>query len=191
MQSEQQRNIFPEPSSGRTSAAIGSTHESVEDARRVAERLSQMAEQMQMFLTKQVDRLEKEIGAAPGGKPDFVEYQRLVEEFQEVRQAWELERDAEKDRLVMESERLVEAWKKLEAEQRETLKQRVLRTAGGEARVGGQGGGALASQRLAGPSNTVAVADGDSRSPTSRNGQIPFQQLRREMMEHARQRRKR
>ncbi|MBJ42797.1 MAG: hypothetical protein CMJ80_05865 [Planctomycetaceae bacterium] len=157
----------------------------------MAERLSQMAEQMQMFLTKQVDRLEKEIGAAPGGKPDFVEYQRLVEEFQEVRQAWELERDAEKDRLVMESERLVEAWKKLEAEQRETLKQRVLRTAGGEARVGGQGGGALASQRLAGPSNTVAVADCDSRSPTSRNGQIPFQQLRREMMEHARQRRKR
>ena len=159
-----------------------------------AERLCQMAEQMEMFLTKQIDRLENELRDTPPKVPDQQEYQHLFDEFQEVRRKWEMEREEQQERLANESQRLVEAWQKLEAEQRETLRQRVLKTANTD--VGNANplaDGSLAPQRISNQRNTgtVDAPGADSKLPTSRNGQIPFQQLRREILQHARQRRKR
>lgn len=160
-----------------------------------AEKLRHVAQQVESFLIRQIDRLQRELEEAES-LTDRDELERMTEEFRQMQQKWDAERQEERNRLQEDSERLAEAWQRLEAEQREVLKYRVSNTklAGlGTARPQTRSAGPLA------PTHPIAVmpalnAGGAGvavASPTSHKNQLQFQQLRREMMEHARQRGKR
>jgi hypothetical protein len=160
-----------------------------------AEKLRNVAQQVESFLVRQIDRLQRELEEAES-LGDREELERMAEEFRQMQQKWDLERQQERSRLQEDSERLAEAWQRLEAEQREVLKYRVPNN-----KLAGLGSG-RASVRSAGPlapAHPMAVApalNGSSvgmavATPLSHKNQLQFQQLRREMMEHARQRGKR
>ncbi len=115
-----------------------------------------------------------------------------------MRQKWDAEHQMERSRLQEDSERLAEAWQKLEAEQREMLKYRVTNKKMASL---GAGRSTMRPPSPLGPMHPAVVsaestiggtAGGVATAPPSAiKNQLQFQQLRREMMEHARQRGKR
>jgi hypothetical protein len=160
-----------------------------------AEKLRNVAQQVESFLIRQIDRLQRELEDAES-LTDRDELERMTEEFRQMQQKWDVERQEERNRLQEDSERLAEAWQRLEAEQREVLKYRVSnnKLAGlGTARSQSRPAVPLvpAHPVAAVPALSSGVAGVAVATPTSHKNQLQFQQLRREMMEHARQRGKR
>jgi hypothetical protein len=156
-----------------------------------AEKLRNVAEQVEAFLMRQIDRLQRELEQAET-LGDRYEIERMTEEFQQMREKWDSERQQERNRLLEDSQRLVEAWQRLEAEQRELLKYRLPNKLVGlsAGRAVACTSGPLSPMPTAGAENPRLVASGVA-APAAHKNQLQFQQLRREMMEHARQRRKR
>lgn len=162
-----------------------------------AEQLRQLATQIQSFLSRQIDRLEQELASCTPASEEQVELEHLLAEFRQEREAWEHEKLQEQKRLREDSQRLIEAWQRLEAEQRELLKQRALKKNSASNTVpavpatlpviNAVPAEVTVAGTVAGPGST---AGGAAPSVAHRNQQ-QFQQLRREMLEHARQRRKR
>jgi hypothetical protein len=162
-----------------------------------AEKLRNVAQEVESFLMRQIDRLQRELEQAETWG-DRHELERLTDEFEQMRQKWDSERQLERSRLQEDSQRLAEAWQKLEAEQRDMLKYRVTNS-----KLAGLGAGRLAPRAAsshgpmqpvtAGTESALARKSGGVTTavPTGHKTQMQFQQLRREMMEHARQRGKR
>ena len=158
---------------------------------REAEKLRQLAAQIEAFLTRQIDRLDRELERVPragtGGDVD-----RMMDEFQVVRTQWEQDRRDEQRRLQEDAERLVDAWSRLEVEQREMLKQRMQ----GKSIAAINSPPVTRTQPPARPEGSLtapspaAAMPNDPGSVANPRNQLQFQQLRREMLEHARQRRK-
>jgi hypothetical protein len=159
-----------------------------------AEKLRNVAQQVESFLMRQIDRLQRELLQAEAAG-DRYEIEQMSEEFELMREKWDSERQQERDRLQEDSDRLAEAWQRLEAEQREMLKYRVPN------KMAGLGNGRTVV-RSSGPLSPVATpvqseplmargTSGGVATAAAHKNQLQFQQLRREMMEHARQRRKR
>jgi hypothetical protein len=159
--------------------------------RHKAEKLRNVAEQVEAFLMRQIDRLQRELEQAET-LGDRYELERMTEEFQQMREKWDSERQQERNRLLEDSQRLVEAWQRLEAEQRELLKYRLPNKLVGlsASRAVACSSGPLSPMPTTGTDNSRLVGSGVS-APAAHKNQLQFQQLRREMMEHARQRRKR
>jgi hypothetical protein len=156
-----------------------------------AEQLRQLAQQIENFLQRQVDRVERQI-ASPSGSDD-PELEALVEEVQQARQKWEQERLHERHLLQEDAQRLAEAWQRLEDEQRELLKHRAsFKTSSGLTQtLSLPSTGPLQPARAEGRAAAAAPFNPDPTSSAVANrNQLQFQQLRREMLEHARQRRK-
>lgn len=181
-----------QPDNDRTPAEYPAPDDAADQVRRGAEHLSQIARQMEAFLEQQLARIEEFALAANGlDQNAAAELARLQEQFQHQRSQWEQERDEERERLLEESQRLVKAWKDLEAEQREAMKQQALSGQLGRYATSKADGKAAATAAKEVAQTTAPVAPANGAPPTSRQGPAQFQQLRREMLEHARQRRKR
>lgn len=157
---------------------------------REAEKLRQLAAQIEAFLTRQIDRLDRELEWVPRAGTGDVD--RMMDEFQVVRTQWEQDRRDEQRRLQEDAERLVDAWSRLEAEQREMLKQRMQ----GKSIAAINSPPVTRTQPPARPEGSLtapspaAAMPNDPGSVANPRNQLQFQQLRREMLEHARQRRK-
>jgi hypothetical protein len=161
-----------------------------------AEKLRNVAQQVESFLMRQIDRLQHELEMAES-LTDRDELERMTQEFRQMQQKWDAERQQERNRLQEDSERLAEAWQRLEAEQREVLKYRAPNN-----KLAGLSSG-RAPARSAGPltpshptATTPAAINCNGpgvamATPSTHKNQLQFQQLRREMIEHARQRGKR
>jgi hypothetical protein len=171
------------------------------------QQLNTLTARIEEFLSYQIHRLESMDGISAtvsAGSP--ADLDRLIDEFEELRRSWEVERQVETERMRSDAEQLKRAWQQLEVEQRQLLtRQAAIRTVGANSMVSASaqpvvaatGAGGLYPSRSAGPravnsvpqhynSNEVAAA-----SAPSHNAQIQFQQLRREMQKHAQQRNKR
>ncbi len=115
-------------------------------------------------------------------------------ELQEAREAWEEDRQQECRRMQEDSQRLIDAWEKLEAEQREMLKHRVaMRGAPSGPPITGKSPPTSAprSESPSAISQPPTLSAAPAAGAVAHKNQLQFQQLRREMLEHARQRRKR
>jgi hypothetical protein len=160
-----------------------------------AEKLRNVALQVESFLLRQIDRLQRELEQVET-LSDRDELERMTDELRQMQQKWDVERQQERSRLQEDSNRLAEAWQRLEAEQREVLKYRVSnnKMAGlGAGRAPARPVGPLAPSHPAAIEPEVACGSsgGAVATASTHKTQIQFQQLRREMMEHARQRGKR
>ncbi|MCA9166514.1 MAG: hypothetical protein KDB23_02545 [Planctomycetales bacterium] len=151
-----------------------------------ADRLRVVASQIELFLFRQIERLEDEI--AHCNAPVSQNSGSLEEgwsEFERARSKWEDEKNQERARLHEEAQRLLEAWGKIEHEQRELMKQRLPGKLSGSVPTAAPPT-STGDSSLSPISSTNRPADA-SGGTAARN---QFQQLRREMLEHARQRRK-
>jgi hypothetical protein len=159
-----------------------------------AEKLRHVAQQVESFLMRQIDRLQRELQQVES-PDDRYELERLSEEFEQMRDKWDAERQLERSRIQEDSSRLVEAWQRLEAEQRELLKYRTPNKIAGlsTGRSAVRSGSPLSPVPASSSKETsmVGATMGSPATAASHRNQLQFQQLRREMMEHARQRRKR
>jgi hypothetical protein len=159
-----------------------------------AEKLRNVAQQVEAFLMRQIDRLQRELQMAEGSG-DRYEIEQMSEEFELMREKWDSERQQERTRLQEDSDRLAEAWQRLEAEQREMLKYRVPNKMAGlsGSRTVVRSSGPLSPIPSPAPAEPSMVrgTSGTIATAAAHKNQLQFQQLRREMMEHARQRRKR
>lgn len=172
------------------------------------QQLNTLTARIEEFLSYQIHRLESMDGlSATVTAASPADLDRLIDEFEELRRSWEVERQEETDRMRSDAEQLKRAWQQLEVEQRQLLtRQAAIRTVGPTAMVststqsivaatgtGGlyptRSGGARAvnsvSQHYNNNNNEIAS------SAPSHKAQIQFQQLRREMQKHAQQRNKR
>lgn len=172
------------------------------------QQLNTLTARIEEFLSYQIHRLESMDGiaaAASAGSP--ADLDRLIDEFEELRRSWEVERQEETDRMRSDAEQLKRAWQQLEVEQRQLLtRQAAIRTVGANSMVSASaaaqpvvaatGAGGLYPSRSAGPRAVNAVSqhynsNEVASSAPSHKAQIQFQQLRREMQKHAQQRNKR
>ena len=161
-----------------------------------AQQLRQVANRIEEFLIRQIDRLQGAIAesAAADGQ---AEMGLLRDDFQRQRDKWEADRQLEIEQLREDARRLAEAWKHLESEQRELLmRQATIRTMPpavvSEAEACAENG-PLHPVRLS-PTGTVAAVGAAvgcvGNAATMQKAQLQFQQLRREMQRHAQQRKK-
>jgi hypothetical protein len=158
--------------------------------------LRRVANRIEEFLVEQIERLQKAI-AETEISPEEGELGTMREDLDRLRDEWEVQRQQEIEQLQEDAQRLVEAWKHLESEQRELmLRQASIRSTPGP--VMSEGGaysenGPLHPMRVS-PAGTVAAVGaeigGIAGTATIQKAQLQFQQLRREMQRHARQRKK-
>jgi hypothetical protein len=162
-----------------------------------AEQLQQIAAQIQSFLSRQIDRLEQEISTCAPATEEHAELEAMLNEFRQERADWEQEKLQEQRRIHEDSQRLIEAWQRLEAEQRELLKQRALKktmtnsTTASMQNVSTTPASSRQEPVTTGISSVASPGPTASATGISHRNQLQFQQLRREMLEHARQGRKR
>ena len=163
--------------------------------------LNLLTSRLEEFLTCQIERLQKmDASSGIGQAASSDELDRTIDEFEQVRRNWEVERQTAEDRLQHDAERLQAAWQDLEMEQRQLLSQQA--AVRSTARV------AVSAAPVAGPTassgmyptrwgvsrrvvTTTSTRSGDSEMTPSHRAQVQFQQLRREMQKHAQRRNKR
>lgn len=170
------------------------------------QQLNTLTARIEEFLSYQIHRLESMDGLSPSVSASTpADLDRLIDEFEELRRNWEVERQEETERMRSDAEQLKRAWQQLEVEQRQLLtRQAAIRTVGSNKMVAttppavaATSVGGLYPSRSGGPravnsvtqhynSNEIATS-----SAPSHKAQIQFQQLRREMQKHAQQRNKR
>lgn len=165
-----------------------------------AEQLRLVAAQIDQFLHRNLDRLERQIANSanrPAGV-DTRELDGMVSDFQAMKQKWDVERQLERQSLSDDAQRLAEAWQRLEQEQRELLRYRSTMKAAPSTTLPTTQGTEVAAQASVvrgepktPPAVAAAYAPPAAGPVNSGKNQLQFQQLRREMMEHARQGRKR
>jgi len=173
----------------------GASSEPSVAVQRSAQELRQLSSQVEAFLLRQLERFEQELIDVQ--TQDETHYSAdVIAELEAAKQLWENQRAEELARIQDDSRRLAEAWAKLEEEQREVLRQRAAQQAsGGAAATSGKSTSVPTSSERA--RNLVAAPSGpgtvqrSAPAPAGHKNQLQFQQLRREMLEHARQRRKR
>lgn len=163
--------------------------------RRSAKELRQLSVQVEAFLLRQLERFEQELVETQNSDENHYSAD-MIAEFEAAKQLWEDQRAEELARIQDDSRRLAEAWEKLEEEQREILRQRAAQQAsGGMAVTTGKSTAVLANSERSRNSGASAGGPGtvqlSAPAPAGHKNQLQFQQLRREMLEHARQRRKR
>ena len=168
------------------------------------QQLNLLTSRLEEFLTSQINRLQKmdpAIGIGQAIRSE--ELERMVEEFEQTRRNWEVERQTTEDRLRHDAERLQAAWQALEMEQRTLLSQQAV--AKSTARSAALAASASASGPVASngmyptrssasravTTTTTSTRSGDSEMTPSHRAQVQFQQLRREMQKHAQRRNKR
>ncbi len=176
----------------RAESTVASCQDAQFDTR--AQQLRQVASRIEEFLLRQIDRLEDEIAKTANTAQDL-ESGALREDFERLRDKWEVERQQEIDKLREDAQRLAESWQHLEAEQRELLmRQATIRTVPvpvSHETDGYADNGAMHPVRLS-PAGAVAAVGAEIRAlaggATVQKAQLQFQQLRREMQRHAQQR---
>lgn len=161
-----------------------------------AQQLRQVANRIEEFLIRQIDRLQGAIAESTAADGQ-AELGLLRDDFQRQRDKWEADRQLEIEQLREDARRLAEAWKHLESEQRELLmRQATIRTMPptvvSEAEACAENS-PLHPVRLS-PTGTVAAVGTAigcvGNAATMQKAQLQFQQLRREMQRHAQQRKK-
>ncbi len=171
------------------------------------QQLNTLTARIEEFLSYQIHRLESMDGLSTSsmGAGSPADLDRLIDEFEELRRSWEVERQEETERMRSDAEQLKRAWQQLEVEQRQLLtRQAAIRTVGANTMVSAtpqpvvaaSGSSGLYPTRSGGPRavNSVTQHYNSNESPSSapsHKAQIQFQQLRREMQKHAQQRNKR
>ena len=167
------------------------------------QQLNLLTSRLEEFLTSQINRLQK-MGPASGIGQAIrsEELERMVEEFEQTRRNWEVERQTTEDRLQHDAERLQAAWQALEMEQRQLLSQQAV------AKSTARSAALSASPSVSGPvassgmyptrssasrsvSTATSTRSGEAEMTPSHRAQVQFQQLRREMQKHAQRRNKR
>lgn len=169
------------------------------------QQLHLLTSRIEEFLSYQIHRLQTiETAAAEPQVSTSAELDRMIDEFEQLRRNWEVERQSEQDRLKGDAERLQAAWRDLELEQRQLLtRQAAMRSTAASAMSVTPAAtpvavGAMYPARSATPTRAVTGAAVAAQRPVeaaenapSHRAQIQFQQLRREMQKHAQQRNKR
>ena len=161
-----------------------------------AQQLRLVANRIEEFLVQQIERLQQVIAEAQLPS-DQAELGAMRDDFERMRDQWEIERQREIQKLREDGERLIEAWKYLEKEQRDLLlRQAAIRSTPAPAMMEGDShleNGPLHPVRVS-PAGAVAAVGAEIGglvgSATIQKAQLQFQQLRREMQRHARQRKK-
>lgn len=199
MQTENNSYYGPSPalsgaSPGNGGFAYASDAQSLQEQ---ADQLRQVALQMDTFLVRQLDRLQRHLSL--GSTCNQQEFAEIQASFAKMKLQWEEERQQEKQNLLEDAQRLADAWQRLEQEQREILKQRASFKSSSANAVGAAPANVTDHDPSLQPSRVEVKAKAapvafaaDSVIPTgSSKNQLQFQQLRREMLEHSRQHRKR
>ena len=137
-----------------------------------AQRLKALAERMEVFLEAQARRFDEVF--VPGGDVphDPKSLKLMMAEFERSRLKWEQQREQELERIKHDSQLLVEAWQKLESEQRRLLAERQALQVGATSMT-------LPKSILA-ACNGTAAPRAASTSATELSV-LEFQQLKREM----------
>jgi hypothetical protein len=168
-----------EGSFGEPRALRAPGHGDANDSSDRAERFRELANRIENFLCAQLDRCESLLAETPGDQTEAVAL--IQREILEQREQWQAERQEEFERLRKEANWLADAWKRLEAEERRIAAQRETLQACGKS----------AQHRLAAPAYRAAAEIASTRSPVQACGGselawVQFQQLRREIQQHAR-----
>lgn len=160
-----------------------------------ARRLRAIADRMEDFLLGQILRLETAMQAC--SLPEDSTHRGISGELQEERARWEAERQHELQRLQEETDRLTEAWERVEAEQRRLLgeresmraQSRVARSHALGSALPGDPEEALAACGRYRPGEAARETVLDDEPLTAEMAAMQFQQLRREIQKHARRHR--
>jgi hypothetical protein len=156
------------------------------------EQLRDIAGRIEDFLVAQIHRLESAVQDSPPVAEGSADVELIQRELSEEQRRWETERAREVERIKTESAQLVQAWERVECEQRELLALR-----------GATRGNVRSLQTLrnadtqcAREADTVPysgqdryreVVEDEALSPES--AVLQFQQLRREIQRHSQQHR--
>jgi hypothetical protein len=151
------------------------------------ERLREVLKQMEKFLLEQVERLEYACSNERlAAQADNLRGAQVVD-FTEERRAFEAQRAREIERLTTEASRLMEAWQRLESEQRQLL---VDSEFAPSARLGNRED-ARAAHAATGVRSPVesevsvaALVASEDEPLTAERAVLQFQQMRREMQRH-------
>jgi len=114
----------PDAPSSSLPVALAEQHASetnIHDLTDAARRLRAVTSHINSFLTGQLQRLSDAMHVFTQVKAEAETVRRLFAELENERQQWQAQRTAELDRLQQASESLVEAWERLDAQQRQLL----------------------------------------------------------------------
>ena len=91
---------------------------------RSARRLEKLTASIESFLLSQIGRIQKSLQQCKEAVDQNQVVQRILADFDRQKEAWELERHTEIQRLFAASEKLVQGWKQLEDERQAWLADR-------------------------------------------------------------------
>lgn len=92
-----------------------------EELTEIAHQLGNLSRRFESFLQQQVERLKNGLQNCHDLKSEADVVRKMMEDFEEQKRHWEMQRDSEIKRLSIASSELAEAWKQLEDEQRQLL----------------------------------------------------------------------
>jgi len=99
-------------------------HESIGELSELARRLRAVARQHEDFFQNQFQRLASHMRQQQDLIAQASVVQRMIDDMQQQKSAWESQRDSELSRIAAASDKLVAAWEELEHQQREFLIQK-------------------------------------------------------------------
>lgn len=93
----------------------------IHDLTDAARRLRAVTVHIDSFLTGQLQRLSDAMRVYTQVKTEAETVRRLYADLEGERQQWQVQRDAELERLQQASENLIDSWEQLDAQQRQVL----------------------------------------------------------------------
>ena len=151
--------------------------------------LEQITKRIDEFLSQHVRRLADVLDQCSECFTQEEVVHRLIDDLQQQKKQWELQRQTEASQIEREHARLIAAWEQLEAEERRLAAQseslRLDRNAGSVVKLPPEppGGELPSGSQTQGNRNQSLVLENSTESPPSRR---QFEQLKREIRNHAR-----
>ena len=145
-------------------------------------RFAALTDHMESFLAQQTDRLRTQLSVVEDAYSTQVGLEKLVREFEQQREEWELHRQQKQSRLRQEGTALNDAWSRLEDEQRQLFAERE--------RIRNKGPKATPRPRAAEAKTDhledyAAAPSSQSRTQTDTTNWWQLEQLRLEIQKHA------
>ncbi len=152
----------------------------IHDLTDAARRLRAVTVHIDSFLTGQLQRLSDAMHVYTQVKTEAETVRRLYADLETERQQWQMQRESELERLQQASENLIDAWERLDAQQRQLMIEqrrsdpsRPIVMACRSATLGSTGGGSIAVARMPEKLETTL---------------LEIQMLKQEMLSHSQRR---
>ena len=151
--------------------------------------LQNVVDQIETFLTSQVDRMEQHVTSVkPRGEcDDSNDMSLLLSQFELTKCDWQREYDAQREELNEDCQRLAEAWERVENEQRQMLATRsIQQTVGNVAPASAEASSDLRNKT---PTSLTPVS-GVRKSAAPRDpASLTFKQLQQQIRSHKKRQR--